>query len=69
MAGPAKQLRGAAGGAVSHAGPWSLGLKRSMSDPTLVVQEDDQVVVIKDKYPKVGLSRLFRLNEFLLKLD
>jgi len=52
MAGPAKQRSGAAGGAVARPGPWSLGLKQSMSDPQLVVDDDDRVVVIKDKYPK-----------------
>nr|NP_001027704.1 aprataxin [Ciona intestinalis]P61802.1 RecName: Full=Aprataxin; AltName: Full=Forkhead-associated domain histidine triad-like protein; Short=FHA-HIT [Ciona intestinalis]AAP86338.1 FHA-HIT [Ciona intestinalis] len=31
---------------------WSQGLKASMEDPELVVKEDEQIVVIKDKYPK-----------------
>lgn len=31
---------------------WSQGLKISMEDPKMQVYKDDQVVVIKDKYPK-----------------
>lgn len=34
-------------------GHWSQGLKASMEDPELKVDEDDKVVIIKDKYPKV----------------
>lgn len=34
------------------AGHWSQGLKTSMQDPKMQVYKDDQVVVIKDKYPK-----------------
>jgi len=33
-------------------GHWSEALRTSMSDPTLKVEEDDLVVIIKDKYPK-----------------
>ncbi|XP_032155868.1 aprataxin isoform X1 [Sapajus apella] len=33
-------------------GHWSQGLKISMQDPKLQVYKDEQVVVIKDKYPK-----------------
>ncbi|XP_019956003.2 aprataxin isoform X3 [Paralichthys olivaceus] len=33
-------------------GHWSQGLKTSMQDPKMQVYKDDQVVVIKDKYPK-----------------
>nr|BAC40657.1 unnamed protein product [Mus musculus] len=33
-------------------GHWSQGLKMSMKDPKMQVYKDDQVVVIKDKYPK-----------------
>lgn len=33
-------------------GHWSQGLKISMKDPKMQVYKDDQVVVIKDKYPK-----------------
>lgn len=33
-------------------GHWSQGLKTSMKDPKMQVYKDDQVVVIKDKYPK-----------------
>ena len=32
---------------------WSMGLKASMEDPELKVDEDEQTVTIKDKYPKV----------------
>uniref|UniRef100_A0AC11ERQ1 Aprataxin n=1 Tax=Ovis aries TaxID=9940 RepID=A0AC11ERQ1_SHEEP len=33
-------------------GHWSQGLKISMEDPKMQVYKDEQVVVIKDKYPK-----------------
>nr|XP_023440337.2 aprataxin isoform X7 [Dasypus novemcinctus] len=33
-------------------GHWSQGLKVSMQDPKMQVYKDEQVVVIKDKYPK-----------------
>ncbi|XP_070840263.1 aprataxin [Chaetodon trifascialis] len=33
-------------------GHWSQGLKASMQDPKMQVYKDDDVVVIKDKYPK-----------------
>lgn len=33
--------------------PWQQGLLDSMNDPDLKVDEDDKVVTIKDKYPKV----------------
>ena len=32
---------------------WSQGLKTAMSDPELLIYRDDNLVVIKDKYPKV----------------
>ncbi|XP_042208081.1 aprataxin-like isoform X2 [Homarus americanus] len=31
---------------------WSQGLLASMNDPNLVVESDDRIVIIKDKYPK-----------------
>ncbi|KAL2098164.1 hypothetical protein ACEWY4_007371 [Coilia grayii] len=37
---------------VEGGGHWSQGLKVSMQDPKLQVHKDEQVVVIKDKYPK-----------------
>jgi len=33
-------------------GHWNNGLKASMHDPDLVVESDELVVIIKDKYPK-----------------
>lgn len=33
---------------------WALGLLSAMSDPNLVVKEDDRIVIIKDKFPKVN---------------
>ncbi|KAG8184402.1 hypothetical protein JTE90_004574 [Oedothorax gibbosus] len=33
-------------------GHWSLGLKASMEDPELIVEFDEKIVIIKDKYPK-----------------
>ncbi len=46
---------------------WSMGLNSSMEDPALRVDSDDQVVIIKDKYPKVNKTRI-RINTNLLKL-
>ena len=34
-------------------GHWSQGLLAAMDDPDLKIEEDDKVVIIKDKYPKV----------------
>lgn len=34
-------------------GHWSQGLLSSMNDPNLIVESDERVVIIKDKYPKV----------------
>lgn len=39
--------------AKKHKGHWSQGLLASITDPNLVVEEDDLTVVINDKYPKV----------------
>lgn len=33
---------------------WKTGLLSSMHDPDLQVYKDDKVIIIKDKYPKVG---------------
>ncbi|CAL4088427.1 unnamed protein product, partial [Meganyctiphanes norvegica] len=33
-------------------GHWSLGLLTSMNDPELLIEKDDKIVIIKDKYPK-----------------
>lgn len=33
---------------------WKTGLLSSMQDPDLQVYKDDKVIIIKDKYPKVG---------------
>lgn len=35
---------------------WKTGLLSSMHDPDLQVYKDDKVIIIKDKYPKVGYS-------------
>ena len=37
-----------------HKGHWSQGLLASITDQNLVVEEDDLMVIIKDKYPKVA---------------
>ena len=42
-----------ASAAKKHKGHWSQGLLASIADPSLIVQEDDLTVIIKDKYPKV----------------
>lgn len=34
-------------------GHWSQGLLASINDPNLIVESDERVVIIKDKYPKV----------------
>ncbi|RXG61025.1 Aprataxin [Armadillidium vulgare] len=36
----------------SFKGHWSQGLLQSMSDPALLVEKDEKIVIIKDKYPK-----------------
>lgn len=40
-------------------GHWSLGLKSSMEDPNLIVETDEKIVIIKDKFPKVGIQHVF----------
>lgn len=35
-------------------GYWSQGLLASMKDPNLIIYSDSNLVVIKDKYPKVS---------------
>ena len=40
-------------GAKKSTGPWFLGLKAAMDDPEAKVDEDETIVIIKDKYPKV----------------
>ena len=49
-----KRSNDSAGGGPAKKGHWSLGLLDSMKDPALQVYTDDQLVVIKDKYPKVS---------------
>lgn len=34
-------------------GHWAQGLLESMNDPNLIVESDERIVIIKDKYPKV----------------
>ncbi len=47
---------------------WSQGLKASMEDPELKVDADEQVVIIKDKYPKVRVwyRHKMKATDFLL---
>lgn len=35
-----------------HKGHWSMGLLNSIHDPELIIQTDELVTVIKDKFPK-----------------
>jgi hypothetical protein len=42
------------------AGHWAMGLLMSMKDPELFIKEDDTVVTIKDKYPKVTQMQLYQ---------
>lgn len=44
-----KKVVGSAGPSSNH---WSQGLYASMNNPDMKIYEDDQVVIIKDKYPK-----------------
>ena len=34
-------------------GHWAQGLLEAMNDPNLIVESDERIVIIKDKYPKV----------------
>lgn len=45
-------VKNVASTAKKQAGHWSLGLLATMNDPESVLEEDDQIIVIKDKYPK-----------------
>ncbi|XP_007522938.1 aprataxin isoform X2 [Erinaceus europaeus] len=47
-----KKVRDDASTKKESLGHWSQGLKISMQDPKMQVYKDEQVVVIKDKYPK-----------------
>ncbi|XP_071949564.1 aprataxin-like [Antedon mediterranea] len=47
---------------------WSLGLLDSMTDPDLIVEEDDLVTVIKDKYPKAKFHYLVLPKENITNL-
>jgi hypothetical protein len=44
---------------------WSVGLLSSMKDPELLIKEDDKVVTIKDKYPKVNKRKCTRGSQHL----
>ncbi|XP_013396967.1 aprataxin [Lingula anatina] len=48
--------------------PWALGLKSSMEDPALRVEDDDKVVIIKDKYPKARQHYLILPKEDICNL-
>ncbi|XP_022095257.1 aprataxin-like isoform X2 [Acanthaster planci] len=61
-------LEPSGGGPPAKKGHWSLGLKDSMNDPSKQVQEDDRVVVIKDKYPKARYHFLVLPKENISKL-
>jgi hypothetical protein len=41
---------------------WAMGLLSSMKDPELQIKEDDKVVTIKDKYPKVNKRKCTRIS-------
>lgn len=59
-------------------GHWSLGLLESMKDPRAIVKETENIVVIRDKYPKakthyLALSRenidsIYNLNKTHIEL-
>lgn len=44
---------------------WSMGLLSSMKDPELLMKEDDKIVAIKDKYPKVCNLKCTRVSQHL----
>ena len=51
---PASPAGGSADRKQPKAGaPWMQGLLAAMEDPAAVVEKDEQIVVIRDKYPKV----------------
>ncbi|ELT97774.1 hypothetical protein CAPTEDRAFT_132902 [Capitella teleta] len=56
------------GGPLKKSGHWSQGLKASMDDPELVVEEDDRLVIIKDKYPKARHHFLVMPRESIANL-
>ena len=45
-----------------NSGHWSQGLLASMNDSNAVVDSDDSVVIIKDKYPKVRVMRILTVD-------
>lgn len=49
-------------------GHWSQGLLSSMNDPDLIVESDDKMVVIKDKYPKAKYHFLVMPKESIPNL-
>ncbi|XP_011866128.1 PREDICTED: aprataxin isoform X2 [Vollenhovia emeryi] len=49
-------------------GHWSAGLLKSMEDPESKVEEDDQIIVIKDKYPKAQFHYLVLPKENILSI-
>merc|ERR1712029_436543 len=59
----AQQARMMAGGGGKH---WSQGLVASMSDPDSVLFEDDELCVIKDKYPKARIHLLVLPKDTML---
>lgn len=44
-------------------GHWSLGLLESMKDPSTIVKETENIVIIRDKYPKAKLHYLVLSRE------
>lgn len=47
---------------------WALGLLDSMNDPELQVKSDNQIVIIKDKYPKATFHYLVLPKEDISNL-
>lgn len=44
-------------------GHWSLGLLESMKDPSTIVKETENIVIIRDKYPKAKIHYLVLSRE------
>ncbi|XP_067003123.1 aprataxin isoform X1 [Anabrus simplex] len=50
-------------------GFWALGLISAMKDPNLIIEEDEEVVVIKDKYAKAKYHYLVLPKEDISSLN
>ncbi|XP_064639268.1 aprataxin-like [Lineus longissimus] len=63
-----KQSDGAPAAKKKAPGHWAMGLYASAEDPELLVESDERVIVIKDKYPKAKYHYLILPKEKLHNL-